>query len=217
MRFVKFVPAASSWSMAIVNDTDGFIFDYGGVLVHPQTEQDHALMAKIAGMQPEEFSEAYWSKRGDYDLGVVLNVEYWMAVAAGASTTLSEKQIDDLTEYDTVSWMRYDQPMWDWMDELKRAGKRIAMLSNMPLDLGQALKHRSDKLDRFDHVTLSCELHHVKPEPEVYEECLAGIGTEPVRTIFLDDRMENVRGAELLGIQAVQFTSRDEVLALLRG
>lgn len=203
--------------MARVSDADGFIFDYGGVLVHPQTEQDQALMAKIAGLSVEQFAEKYWSKREDYDRGVLSNVEYWTSVAAGTSSTLSEKQVDDLTEYDTVSWMRYDQPMWDFIDELRRAGKRVAMLSNMPHDLGEALKHRSDKLDRFDHVTLSCELKHIKPEPQIYEECLSGIATEPARTIFLDDRLENVQGAELLGIRGVHFTSRDEILRTLHG
>lgn len=203
--------------MVPVNHADGFIFDYGGVLVHNQTEQDRRRMAKLAGMPLEEFSENYWSKREDYDRGIVSNVEYWTSVAATVDVTLSEKQIEDLTEYDTVSWMRYDQPMWDWIDELKRAGKRVAMLSNMPLDLGEALKHRSDKLDRFDHVTLSCELRSIKPEPEIYEECLAALDTVPARTVFLDDRIENVRGAELLGIRGVHFTSRDEILLQLRG
>jgi FMN phosphatase YigB (HAD superfamily) len=39
----------------------------------------------------------------------------------------------------------------------------------------------------------------------------------PGRTLFLDDRIENVRGAELLGISAMQFLDRDEVLQRLRG
>lgn len=203
--------------MALVSEVDGIIFDYGGVLVENQTEDDHARMARIAGLSQEQFSERYWAEREDYDQGLISNVDYWTAVTSNGRDVISEKQIDDLTEYDTVSWMRYDQPMWNWIQELKAAGKRVAMLSNMPLELGQALRARSDRLEIFDHVTLSYEARSVKPQPAIYEECLEGLGTEPGRTLFLDDRISNVQGAELLGIRALQFTSRDEVLLKVRG
>jgi putative hydrolase of the HAD superfamily len=56
----------------------------------------------------------------------------------------------------------------------------------------------------------------VKPEPEIYEHCLEGLGTAPGDTIFFDDRIANVRGAEMLGMHAVEFLSRDVVLQRFR-
>jgi putative hydrolase of the HAD superfamily len=70
---------------------------------------------------------------------------------------------------------------------------------------------------RFDFVTLSYEVHSAKPEAAIYEHCLEGIGTDPARTVFFDDRIANVHGAEMLGIQGVEFLNRDEVLARFRG
>jgi putative hydrolase of the HAD superfamily len=205
--------------MAAVRDFDGFIFDYGGVLVAHQTDEDQARMAEIAGLPVELFTERYWTERPDYDLGLRSNVEYWTAVVSnnGKGKPLAEEQIARLTEYDTQSWMRYDQSMWDWVEELRRGGKRVAMLSNMPLDLGQALKTQTDKLDKFDNVTLSYEVRSAKPEPAIYEQCLEALGTEPARTLFLDDRLPNVQGAEMLGIRALQFTSADDLLLRLLG
>ena len=202
--------------MALVSDFEGFIFDYGGVLVQHQTAEDQARMAAVAGIPPEKFSESYWAERLDYDKGLVTNVEYWNGIAQKRGVLLSARQIDDLSELDTESWMRFDQPMWDWINELRRVGKRVAMLSNMPRELGEALKSRTDRLRSFDHVTLSYEVRSAKPEAVIYEECVEGIGTAPEQTLFLDDRIENVQGAEMLGIRAMQFTSRDEVLLRLR-
>ena len=202
--------------MALVNDFEGFIFDYGGVLVHSQTAEDQARMAAIASVPPETFMEAYWADRLDYDKGLVTNVQYWSDIAKKCSIALTAQQIDNLSELDSKSWMRFDQPMWDWIDELRRAGKRVAMLSNMPRELGEALKSRTDRLDAFDQVTLSYEVRSAKPEAAIYEGCLEGLGTAPEQTLFLDDRIENVQGAEMLGIRGVQFTSRDEVLLRLR-
>ena len=67
--------------------------------------------------------------------------------------------------------------MWEWIDALHAAGKRLAILSNMPRDLGEALRNRTRRFDPFDQVTLSYELRAAKPEPVIYQDCLVGLGT----------------------------------------
>jgi putative hydrolase of the HAD superfamily len=203
--------------MSLVNSFDGFIFDYGGVLVRHQTEAEQAQMAAIAGMTDAEFQELYWADRTEYDRGLITGVEYWHEIGVSAGKTLSLKQIAELIEADNVSWMNFDEVMWDWIAQLKAAGKKVAILSNMPPDLGVALKERTKRLAGFDHVTLSYEVKSVKPEPVIYEDCLQGIGTALPRTIFFDDRIVNVQGAEFLGLRAVEFNDRDAVLKLMRG
>ncbi|MBV9265356.1 MAG: HAD family phosphatase [Acidobacteriaceae bacterium] len=201
--------------MPAVSEYRGFIFDYGGVLVHDQSEEDQARMAELAGIPVEDFTELYWADRAEYDKAQLSADEYWHALARKAGKFLNDGIIAELTELDNQSWMRFDSVMWEWLDQLHGAGKRIAMLSNMPRDLGEALKSRTDRLQIFDYVTLSYEVRAIKPEPAIYEHCLEGLATEPQETLFLDDRIANVQGAELLGIPGVHFTSRDEVLLRL--
>jgi putative hydrolase of the HAD superfamily len=203
--------------MARANSYDGYIFDYGGVLAHHQTDADQARLAGIAAIPQEEFFSLYWDTRLDYDKGSVTAAEYWQNIGRCAGKALSEAIIEQIVEADNRSWMQFDQAMWDWIGELRAAGKRVAMLSNMPRDLGEALASHTDRLHAFDHVTVSYEIRSAKPEPAIYEHCLAGIGTAPERTIFFDDRIANVQGAEALGIRAVEFLNRDDVLSRLRG
>ncbi len=113
--------------------------------------------------------------------------------------------------------MQFDEVMWEWIRQLKAAGKSVAILSNMPRDLGEALKTETNRLDLFDAVTLSYEVRAIKPEPAIYEHCLEGLGLEAKDTLFLDDRIANVQGAEMLGIDSVEFVNRDDVLLRLRG
>jgi putative hydrolase of the HAD superfamily len=203
--------------MALVSSYDGFIFDYGGVLVLHQTDEEQARLAEIAGVPKHAFIELYWSDRLDYDKGLLTGAEYWQALAArSGGGTLGQQQVEDLIELDSQSWMHFDDVMWEWIDQLRGAGKRVAMLSNMPRELGEAIKLNTDKLDVFDQVTLSYEVHSVKPEPAIYEHCLEGIGTAPEQTLFLDDKIANVQGAEMLGIRAMQFLDRDDILLRLR-
>jgi putative hydrolase of the HAD superfamily len=202
--------------MALVSEFDGFIFDYGGVLVSDQTEQDKGKMARTMGVDEETFEELYWSDRLEYDRGTETNVEYWSRLGNKAGKLLTAEAIEKLTEFDNQSWMHFDERMWEWIGALRAAGKPVAILSNMPRDLGEALKAGTDRLSRFDHVTLSYEVKSVKPEAPIYEHALEGVGTDPGKTLFLDDRIANVQGAELLGIRAMQFTSRDEMLLRLK-
>jgi putative hydrolase of the HAD superfamily len=202
--------------MALVSSYQGFIFDYGGVLVRNQTDEDQARLAQIAGIPQPLFTELYWAHRLPYDKDSVTAPEYWASVAHSAGATLTTNAIEELTELDTTSWMQFDSVMWDWIEELRQAGKRVAMLSNMPRDLGQALRTRTHRLDSFDHVTLSYEVRSAKPEPAAFEHCLEGLGTPADQLLFLDDRIANVQGAELLGIRGIQFTDRDEILLRVR-
>ncbi|HEX4773027.1 MAG TPA: HAD family phosphatase [Bryobacteraceae bacterium] len=202
--------------MPKIDAYEGIIFDYGGVLVHHQTAEDQTRMADILGIPIPSFNQLYWSDlRLVYDKGLLSAKEYWQAVAAAGQSALNEAQIDELTELDVVSWMHYDESMWEWIGALRAAGKRLAMLSNMPRDLGEALRHRTRRFDSFDHVTLSYELKAAKPEAVIYQDCLAGLGTSAAQTLFLDDRQVNIEAAEKLGIHGRQFTSREEVLPAL--
>jgi putative hydrolase of the HAD superfamily len=203
--------------MAPAKSFDGYVFDYGGVLVHHQRDSDQKHMAEVAGIADELFSGLYWAQRSDYDRGDVSGAEYWAEVGFAAGKTLTPAVIEELTELDSTTWMNFDEPMWRWIEELRGAGKKVAMLSNMPSDLGLALKARTDRMQLFDQITLSYEIRSIKPEAAIYEHCLGGIGTDPARTVFFDDRIANVQGAEMLGIQAVEFLNRDTVLALFRG
>lgn len=202
--------------MAFLDSFDGFIFDYGKVLVTDQTAAERAQMARILSLSPEVFEELYWRDRLDYDKGLLNAITYWQALAKSANREITPSQIEAVTEIDSVSWMHFDETMWAFVEELKKQGKRVAMLSNMPSDLGETIKQRSKRLDVFHYVTLSYEINSVKPEPAIYEHCLRGIGTAASKTIFFDDKIVNVRGAEMVGLHAVEFLDRDAVLKKLR-
>lgn len=202
--------------MPSIGEFDGYIFDYGGVLVFQQTPEDLARMSSICGLPVQRFEKLYWERRLEYDEDQLSADQYWATVAGGAAgRTLTDEQIRGLIDADNESWMHYDEAMWDWIAELHAAGKKIALLSNMPRQLGVALRHKTERLNAFDHVTLSYELGCAKPSRQIYEHSLAGIGTAPARTLFLDDRIANVQGAEAAGIRALQFTSREEILSAL--
>jgi putative hydrolase of the HAD superfamily len=202
--------------MALVDRYSGVIFDYGGVLASHQTAEDSERLSSIARIPTDLFHQLYWSERLAYDKGLMTAEDYWNDLAQRGDTEITPAQIKDLIDADNESWSRFDQTMYEFVQSLIDAGKRVAVLSNMPHELGLFLKTTTRAFTPFHHITLSYEVQSVKPEPHIYQHCLDGLGVSAKETLFLDDRIENVHGAESLGINAIQFTSRDEVLAKLK-
>lgn len=203
--------------MALVDRFAGVIFDYGGVLAHHQTEEDAAYLAKTAGVDPARFLELYWADRLAYDRGDVTGPDYWRRLGEAGGQTLDDETIQALIAYDARSWMNFIGPMYEFAAELQARATRVAVLSNMPRDLGEAIRSHGFGFAGFDHVTLSYEVRAAKPEPPIYEDCLKGIGTAAPETLFLDDRIANIEGAKALGIEGLLFTTPDQMLPLLRG
>lgn len=72
-----------------------------------------------------------------------------------------------------------------------------------------------DTMALFGQVFDSSRLGLRKPEPAAFERVVQAIGLPASEILFLDDLAANVAGARAAGLQAVQVTSADEVLAAL--
>jgi putative hydrolase of the HAD superfamily len=195
----------------------GVIFDYGKVLCHPQTPSDVELMARASGMTIARFQELYWKFRKAYDRADLNADSYWGSVAEQDGRVFSREQIATLVSLDTESWARPNEATFRWVQELRNAGLRLAVLSNMPLELSQYLRAHCSWIRLFDQLTFSAEVALVKPEPAIYENCLAGLQLEPREVLFLDDLAANVEGAAKLGIHSVVFDTLDRTSSRVAG
>jgi putative hydrolase of the HAD superfamily len=62
-------------------------------------------------------------------------------------------------------------------------------------------------LANFNQLTWSCDLGIAKPDPAIYAFTCDRLGVPPSEALFLDDKLENIRGAEAFGLQALQFSN----------
>ena len=160
-------------------------------------------MATILEMPVTDFQQSYWRDRLAYDKATLDAAAYWNAVAG---RQLSAAYVDRLQEIDSASWSHPDPLMPGWAQRVRAAGFRTGLLSNMPSPVRDYIV-RCPWLPEFDHATFSCDLHSTKPSPEIYRHSLVGLGVSSSDALLLDDRVENVRGAEALGIHGVLFTT----------
>jgi 2-haloacid dehalogenase len=69
--------------------------------------------------------------------------------------------------------------------------------------------------DRFRDIVVSGDERLVKPDPAIYRLALNRFGLEPGQAVFVDDRQENVDGAEAVGMIGVLFTGAETLRRVL--
>ena len=187
------------------------IFDFGYVLSLPPQPSDYQRLAALAGIDGKPLEEIYWGKRTDYDQGTIDGPVYWQRIAEAAGRELTPAQIDSLIANDIAIWMRANPVMMEWVRALKRDGLKIAVLSNMPIEISTYMRQYAPWFRDFDYVCFSAEVQLAKPEAAIFQACLRAVRSRPEECLFIDDRAENVEAARALGIHALKFVSVQEL------
>ncbi|MGD0369482.1 MAG: HAD family phosphatase [Acidobacteriaceae bacterium] len=182
------------------------IFDYGEVLC-TQDRAAHQRLIALTGLGHDTFERLYWRDRRDYDLGHLDGPGYWAKFARDSGRTFTPGQIDDLIANDVLMWISLNPPMLAWAAALQHAGFFTAILSNMGPDVLRTMLQEFAWLANFNQLTWSCELGIAKPDPAIYAFTCDRLGVRPDEALFLDDKIENIRGAEAFGLHALQFSN----------
>lgn len=169
-------------------------------------------MADILYLRLARFTEVYWQFRIPYDAGTLAPEEYWDTVARTASRNLSADQTAALIEIDSRSWSHQHPITPEWARQLRAAGLRTAILSNMPIPVRDYVLDRP-WLPEFHARTFSCDVGVCKPEREIYLDCLVKLGADAREVLFLDDRESNIEAARALGLHAVLFKDASNAAA----
>jgi putative hydrolase of the HAD superfamily len=198
------------------NRWDAVIFDYGRVLSLAPSSSELQQFAALVGVSEPPFFEIYSATRHEYDCGRTDFYEHWQAFADTAGVKLQPAQVERIAGMETLMWLRVNHAVLSLAREIKANGVRIAILSNMPHDLLAYVRREFDWLDEFEVKIWSCELGTVKPDPTIYRVCLDALGCESQRTLFFDDRLNNVEAARELGMNAHIFESAEQARAIVR-
>jgi epoxide hydrolase-like predicted phosphatase len=92
---------------------------------------------------------------------------------------------------------------------LKKNGYRTGFLSNTETPTMNFFYEQ--KYNMFDVLVFSCKEGYKKPEKEIYEITLRRLNTKPREALFIDDRIENIHGAESIGIQTILFKDSEHL------
>lgn len=97
-----------------------------------------------------------------------------------------------------------------YLKELKSKGYNIYLLSDLSTDSYNYNK----RFDFFNDIiggVYSFEIGSTKPNKKNYETLLSRYHLIPEETIFIDDRLDNIKAANNFGIHGIQFKTLEDV------
>lgn len=93
------------------------------------------------------------------------------------------------------------------VEELDAAGVPLFAITNFSGEFWIPFRAREAAIfDRFRDIVVSGDEKLVKPDAAIYRLALDRFGLKPDEAIFVDDREDNIAGAEAVGIPGLLFT-----------
>lgn len=185
------------------------IFDYGNVISEVQTGDCANEMELMTGVPAAVFRSVYDRFRFDFDRGLITGAEMYARLLDSEgyhSLALDMDLMKKISLLDVQSWRKFRQDVTDWGLSLQKQGFKLGILSNMPTEFLQYYRNEIPLFVHADYACFSCEVHVIKPEPEIYNIVLDGLGVRPEEAVFYDDMQVNIDAACNLGIHACLWT-----------
>lgn len=186
------------------------IFDFGNVLV----SFDPTYMTGRYISEPVQlklaadviFDRLYWDR---LDAGTVSDEEVVSDIKRRLPLELHEQA--ERVYYDWIYNIPEIEGMRQIVLKLKEHKINIALLSNISTYFA-AHWHEIPLSQIIENTVFSSVCGFAKPNEEIYKYTLERFGFNPDETLFVDDRMDNIEGAEKVGIHGFCFKGKSEEL-----
>lgn len=150
----------------------------------------------------------------------IFKSEEWIELDKG--TIEVEEAVDNFIEFAPNLSNEIIEVMEDWpsmlkpkedtielLYTLKRNNYRVYLLSNFHKKAFQITRERNRFIEEVDGYVISWQHNYIKPQKEIYIELLNKYSLNKEETLFIDDMVDNVKGAEVVGINSVIFTDAE--------
>ncbi len=183
--------------------------DFGGVLTPPIAEQ-MATFCAGHGLTTDEMMQALRRLAEAYGVSDPLELMDRPMITESEWLAALNKELGGALSLTTLAdaWFDGRDTNAAWVDvlrEVRCTNVRVGMLSNMVPTWDKHWRKMVDAEALFDHVVLSFEEGHRKPEPSFFATAAAKARVRPDRCILVDDLEKNCAGAVSEGWQAIHF------------
>ena len=190
------------------------LFDIGGVLGSngwDGEQRDRA--AEHFGLDPGDFQYRHEETVGDLESGRITLDEYLEITVFCAPRSFSAERFKAFMFDQSEAWPE----SIDVARDVAAAGRvRMATLNNEGEELNAFRIRRFGLRAIFPTFFSSCWLGVRKPTHRIYEHVLGMTQADPVRTLFIDDRLQNLTPAAALGMHVLQFQDAGQLRGELK-
>ena len=179
------------------------VFDYGKVICFPPADEVMDEIADLAGIEWKVIEPIYRKLRGEYDRGTfALAADFYRKILLELDCKADDETLKKMGKLDLDSWKEINPATVKLMEDIKKAGYKLGILSNMPFDFLDFIRNNISVINLPHAALFSCELGIIKPEKAIYQKLISVMDCRPQELVFFDDVLENVEKAKELGVEA---------------
>jgi HAD superfamily hydrolase (TIGR01509 family) len=195
-------------------DIKAVIFDFGGVLMRTNDPEPRRQLAEQLGVSLEELEDIVFSgEEGRLaEVGGISSHERWRRVTARLG--LQGPEAWETFPRQFFAGEVLDLELVDYVRRLRKSHK-TALLSNASDSLDEYVREELGLGDAFDLIIISALVGLRKPDPDIYTLTLNRLELAPHEAVFVDDMQANVECAASIGVHAIRFATREELIAQL--
>ena len=194
-------------------DIKGVVFDFGGVMTTSTMPERVRKCVAEFGIDWQHLETGFAKYRRLMDGGFLTIDEMYDLIWADADISLSDEVRARILVEDYASFLEGYRNMKTlaWMRELKSAGYKIGILTNMPPSFAVRFKKVfPDFIAVADAMVISGDEKMFKPQKRIFDLLSSRIGLGPENLCFIDDVESNCEGARKAGWKAVQFEDNEQ-------
>jgi HAD superfamily hydrolase (TIGR01549 family) len=189
-----------------------FIFDIGGVLVRTENLAPRRQWEQRLGLKDWELARLVFNNpiARQAQHGLATWDDNWADVRQKLSVSDA-----DFEQLKIDFWLGdvWDESLVGFIASLRPRFKTGVISNALPGTRENVLVQVGP--ETFDDLVFSYEVGIMKPAPEIYQRVLTRLGVSPAEAVFVDDFIENIHGAQAVGLQTIHFTDAATVRAEL--
>ncbi|HEX8946412.1 MAG TPA: HAD family phosphatase [Gemmatimonadaceae bacterium] len=197
----------------MTSSIDLVLFDIGGVLGSNGWDREQRMAAvERFGLDDEDFQYRHEEMVGALEAGQISLGEYLDVTVFCDGRTFSREEFTSFMLAQSVPWA---DSIAVARELAESATVRLATLNNESEALNNYRIERFGLREIFPTFFTSCWLGVRKPTREIYTRVLGMTQADPKRTLFIDDRVQNLNPAAALGMQSIHFESAGQLRSAL--
>lgn len=195
----------------------GIIFDLGGVIItEDETSDFYAYATETLNIPQDKLKSVIGEEVQLLSRGEETSIEFWKRVCKLSGVDCPANSI--LSQLFTKTY-RINVIVNRDMEELiqKFFNKyKLGLLSNT-IEAHANIFKEFDVLKYFNPIILSFEVGYSKPQKAIYELAIERMSLPANELLFIDDKEQNIKGAEEAGIRGILYKNFEQFNKELEG
>ena len=138
-----------------------------------------------------------------YSIGAITKEEFWNKLKIKVS-------VGENIEKEAFSKLRIDKDFNTTIQELKRRGYEIGILTDMPKEWALFFIDKYDLKEHFNPIIISSDYRMDKSQKEMFKKYCEIIKREPEHCIMIDDRIRVLKNASCVGFRTVWYKKEEQ-------